>query len=434
MSRRTFDDMAMDDAQFEELIDDDDVMDFEGSDGPPSASAVVYGAGASGSGFAHGGHGKRGGGQDEKIVIVDTDFFNNVAHLRASHRIIGALIGALHRFPQQTTYTGLPLLLGREEVMCCLTKGYAHIIPYSPSHYRDPTETDLKLFETLREDKSREYAETLETSKRMKAKSNVNTERVGGKARRDRGRTSEAGIIDSSGMSTEAPTHEEETPAESMLFGTESLAASSPRYTTATKRVDLAFTYVPTSSTSLSWYSPGTTPDDARKLWNYLFPSLAVRPTIVLGENEERTGVDADSYSAASANLRRMAVFRDLHEKGHYMTNGAKFGGEFLVYYGNPSRFHSHFITTILPTSPTPTTLMPLPSLVSSSRVGTTVKKSRLICSTSVGWNTQQWDELRGAVDGGMEMRELVEAMERNWLADGRREVVYWSVEWTGWS
>lgn len=40
----------------------------------------------------------------------------------------------------------------------------------------------------------------------------------------------------------------------------------------------------------------------------------------------------------------RCKVFSDLWEKGYYITSGEKFGGDYLVYPGDPLKFHSHFI------------------------------------------------------------------------------------------
>ena len=86
-----------------------------------------------------------------------------------------------------------------------------------------------------------------------------------------------------------------------------------------------------------------------------------------------------------------------------YMGQGVKFGGEFLVYpgtpraaslapptpssrslmltlalpLGDPLRYHSHFVTTTLPTPTTP--IRPL-ELVAWGRLGTATKKAHLVC------------------------------------------------------
>ncbi|KAG5836983.1 hypothetical protein ANANG_G00234430 [Anguilla anguilla] len=95
----------------------------------------------------------------------------------------------------------------------------------------------------------------------------------------------------------------------------------------------------------------------------------------------------------------RFRVFRDLSRQGFYLTSAGKFGGDYLVYPGDPLRFHAHFIAVCIPMdSPTP-----LCDLLALSRLGSNVKKTILLCSPSDG------DE------GGEE-----------------EEVVYTSLQWSG--
>eukprot|EP01026_Neomeris_dumetosa_P070968 TRINITY_DN71365_c0_g1_i2.p1 TRINITY_DN71365_c0_g1~~TRINITY_DN71365_c0_g1_i2.p1 ORF type:complete len:316 (-),score=36.31 TRINITY_DN71365_c0_g1_i2:229-1098(-) len=44
----------------------------------------------------------------------------------------------------------------------------------------------------------------------------------------------------------------------------------------------------------------------------------------------------------------KCAVFKDLHSKGYYLTNGAKFGVEYLVYSGEPQVYHSSFSVKVV--------------------------------------------------------------------------------------
>ncbi|XP_035240982.1 tRNA-splicing endonuclease subunit Sen34 [Anguilla anguilla] len=95
----------------------------------------------------------------------------------------------------------------------------------------------------------------------------------------------------------------------------------------------------------------------------------------------------------------RFRVFRDLSRQGFYLTSAGKFGGDYLVYPGDPLRFHAHFIAVCIPMdSPTP-----LCDLLALSRLGSNVKKTILLCSPSDG-------------DKGGE----------------EEEVVYTSLQWSG--
>ena len=41
-------------------------------------------------------------------------------------------------------------------------------------------------------------------------------------------------------------------------------------------------------------------------------------------------------------------MYRDLVLRGYFLTPGIKFGGQFLVYPGDPYRYHSHFVAIIV--------------------------------------------------------------------------------------
>lgn len=103
------------------------------------------------------------------------------------------------------------------------------------------------------------------------------------------------------------------------------------------------------------------------------------------------------TYPSTPLEQSRCATFRKVWTEGMYMGQGVKFGGEFLVYpgksrgfsgppdvltparslAGDPLRYHSHFVTTTLPTPTTP--IRPL-ELVAWGRLGTATKKAHLVC------------------------------------------------------
>ena len=88
----------------------------------------------------------------------------------------------------------------------------------------------------------------------------------------------------------------------------------------------------------------------------------------------------------------RCNVFIDLWNKGYYITAGEKFGGDFLVYPGDPLKFHSHFIAVCVDNQKPLTPKF----LIQKGRLGTSVKKTVLLCSVnehdkihyqSLNWN-----------------------------------------------
>ncbi|TSK38348.1 tRNA-splicing endonuclease subunit Sen34 [Bagarius yarrelli] len=77
----------------------------------------------------------------------------------------------------------------------------------------------------------------------------------------------------------------------------------------------------------------------------------------------------------------RFRVYKDLRRKGFYLTAAGKFGGDYLVYPGDPLRFHAHFIALCLPMEET----LPVYDLLVIARLGSNVKKTVLLCSP---WET----------------------------------------------
>uniref|UniRef100_A0A673LB81 tRNA-splicing endonuclease subunit SEN34 n=1 Tax=Sinocyclocheilus rhinocerous TaxID=307959 RepID=A0A673LB81_9TELE len=73
----------------------------------------------------------------------------------------------------------------------------------------------------------------------------------------------------------------------------------------------------------------------------------------------------------------RFCVYRDLRNRGFYLTSAGKFGGDFLVYPGDPLRFHAHFIALCISMNEE----LPLCDILAIARLGSNVKKTVLLCS-----------------------------------------------------
>ncbi|XP_070685659.1 tRNA-splicing endonuclease subunit Sen34 [Pempheris klunzingeri] len=90
----------------------------------------------------------------------------------------------------------------------------------------------------------------------------------------------------------------------------------------------------------------------------------------------------------------RYQVFRDLRGRGFYLTSAGKFGGDFLVYPGDPLRFHAHFIAVCV----SPDEPVCLLDVLAAARLGSNVKKTVLLCSPGGGGSVQytsvQWSGL----------------------------------------
>lgn len=81
-------------------------------------------------------------------------------------------------------------------------------------------------------------------------------------------------------------------------------------------------------------------------------------------------------------------MYRDLWRRGFTLTSGLKYGGDYLVYTGDPALVHSHYLAVVLPWQQS------IKSLPSLCRVGSKVMKCILLCSVEddvVQYQTIQW-------------------------------------------
>ncbi|XP_068601466.1 tRNA-splicing endonuclease subunit Sen34 [Brachionichthys hirsutus] len=109
---------------------------------------------------------------------------------------------------------------------------------------------------------------------------------------------------------------------------------------------------------------------------------------------EDRAFLQANWPIRGHNNLQcdvRYQVFRDLRGRGFYLTSAGKFGGDFLVYPGDPLRFHAHFIAVCLSVDESVCTL----DVLALARLGSNVKKTVLLCSPGAGggvlYTSLQW-------------------------------------------
>uniref|UniRef100_A0A673LLK9 tRNA-splicing endonuclease subunit Sen34 n=1 Tax=Sinocyclocheilus rhinocerous TaxID=307959 RepID=A0A673LLK9_9TELE len=85
----------------------------------------------------------------------------------------------------------------------------------------------------------------------------------------------------------------------------------------------------------------------------------------------------------------RFCVYRDLRNKGFYLTSAGKFGGDFLVYPGDPLRFHAHFIALCISMDEE----LPLCDILAIARLGSNVKKTVFV-EGDVVYSSLQWSSM----------------------------------------
>ncbi|EPT00082.1 hypothetical protein FOMPIDRAFT_143814 [Fomitopsis schrenkii] len=303
---------------------------------------------------------------NNKAFVWDID---DIGILRADHHICGVLTGTLPHLSQQNVFLGAPLLLMPEEVVLLVDKQLA-VLADDPTAHRTPSVDALRRWNADRAAEAKQQialAEAKEMSQKT-AKMSMSEEAIRKRREREERRAAAArakalaegedpDAIEASGSSMTPAAPTDQRPATPN-------AQAAPAYTVT----------LPGSSSDLAWYDP----EGCR------YESIA---------DAQAAGIW--TYPANLHERAKCRVFRDLWEQGNFMGGGIRFGGDFLVYPGDPMRYHSHFVASVVD-SPV-STIKPM-ELVAHGRLGTATKKAHLFC----GWD------------------------------DEKQEVSYFSIEWAG--
>ena len=357
----------------------------------------------------------------EQVLVWDAD---EAFVLRSKHRIVGSLVGSLPRKPNQNLCFSLPLALLREEATLLLDKGLARMVDGSQV-VRKPSKQEVEEFEALRDQSVRDQLELFKQDREEKQKELSDLIESGRRRKRRREETSESvppakrpsatkemctttartdGSDDETSMCENAPRY---SPADSEV-----------RTCLAQEQVDLSLEsessgFIQEKAVAVQGVSPqkhgswlirseslteGTAQNtaDQKEAREDHSPEPALSavlfhiPTAIRLESVPQRSIDW-KYPHTEEDKLRYRIFSDLWEKGYYLTSGARFGGDYLAYPGDPGRFHSFYIVTVLPRGRKLNAL----DIISLGRLGSTVKKTAVFCSvdnddrvryTSVKW------------------------------------------------
>lgn len=279
-----------------------------------------------------------------------------VTYLRREHHICGVLVGTLPQIPQQSVFLGLPLELMPEEARLLVEKDVAYIVDDVRAHGQG--------MRSLAEEDCKRYIQGLEREGREASK--VHAGRKG--ERRERALK----IIEnarSSGSTSPALEKDEDEESKASLFEPEAIPSS------------------PTPSSRASGLMPDVVPFYA------ITPATSYPPLPTPPRTPTMSLLDVPpSYP----------LFAHLHNQGYYLSPGLRFGCQYLVYPGDPLRFHSHFLAVGMEWDEE----IDLMDIVGGGRLGTGVKKGFLI--------------------GGLETEDGEESTEKE------AEVKTFSIEWAG--
>ncbi|XP_046574545.1 tRNA-splicing endonuclease subunit Sen34-like isoform X1 [Haliotis rubra] len=249
----------------------------------------------------------------------------DVRILREDYRIVGTLVGCLPRAPRQNVHLGLPVQLMPEETQLLISKGVVELV--DGGSLPEPDEKKAEAFRNMRNENYEGQIESFRQDRKREIYRHMSKIREGKKAKKQK-------LLEEKRKAGEEIAEDEETEEE---FDVEQIPI------------------------------PAIAED------NSMIQTFTQSPW----QDELQPVTNEWKYPQSEHERLRCQVFSYLWGRGYYMTGGGKFGGDFLVYPGDPSRFHSFYIAICKPHQEKLTAL----DIISMGRLGSNVKKTVLLCS-----------------------------------------------------
>ncbi|UZJ53392.1 hypothetical protein CBS101457_002712 [Exobasidium rhododendri] len=324
----------------------------------------------------------------------------SIALLRRKYGIIGLLTGSLPLIPQQNAFLGVPLQLFEEEVVYLLRRKAIILVDDIKAHNVEGlSREELDLWQEQRLtyilDKRRLAAEEARELKEKNKKQFAMSEA----AKQKKKRRDEKKKIDAEALKND------EGEGEEIFSRPVANPLPSEQLEDDLDNVSHLIT-IPSSSSGLEWYQIEAGVN--------AFDSLSSAAAAGLWQ-----------YPRTADQRARCAAFEALKAKNYYLGKGLRFGGDFVVYPGDPLRYHSHFTATV---QTTPQSLISAQELIAAGRLGTAVKKAHLLCSVRSASTVADGNDHN--VEGAALQRKL-EGLEDN-LEQSWGEVDFVSLTWAG--
>jgi len=321
--------------------------------------------------------------------------------LREEHRIVGMLIGSLPAHPHQNIHLGLPLQLSKEEVSLLLDLGLAEFKRKNnyPGHFASSEASVHKQF------MDQSLAEQIEESKRIRLEEidSRADKIVEGKLRVRGKKSKKKNLKRKRNGDQDVVKEDEEIPLavpvdpqqrQEILDDIKSRIPplTAPSMFVQSHRVnpfvnpDSGENSKPCHCKAVSESSGDTSLDSTSVCGAPPPPPPASPPppppppplpTTSLPPLPRFESVAWLHPSTARERLK-YAAFKHFWSSGLFVTNGVKFGGDFLVYPGDPTRFHSFFVVQCVDYDDEELTPA---NLVTLARLGTSVKKTLVLAS-----------------------------------------------------
>ncbi|XP_075798620.1 tRNA-splicing endonuclease subunit Sen34 isoform X1 [Microtus pennsylvanicus] len=334
-----------------------------------------------------------------------------VQALRERLGVGGRTVGALPRGPRQNSRLGLPLLLLPEEARLLAEIGAVTLVS---APRPDPRNHGLALASFKRQqEQSFQEQSTLAAEARETRRQELLEKIVEGQAAKKQKLEQDSGADESQEASGSEATQGSETSDDGQAAKKQKLEqdseagegqeASGSEATQGSETSDdgqasaeqegAGESSVWNSSSPQPGPSNGVTPLPRSAL---LIQLATARPRPVKAKPLDWRVQSKDwPHAGRPAHELRYSIYRDLWERGFFLSAAGKFGGDFLVYPGDPLRFHAHYIAQCWAAEDP----IPLQDLVSAGRLGTSVRKTLLLCSPQpdgkVVYTSLQWASLQ---------------------------------------
>ncbi|XP_063623800.1 tRNA-splicing endonuclease subunit Sen34 [Cydia splendana] len=259
--------------------------------------------------------------------------------LRTQHRICGALVGTLPSYPRQNDFLGLPVALMCEEAALLVNKGICELYEL-PKITCKPNKSDKQDAKSMEEKVVAEQTEAL-------------------RKRRIEQLSQKIDII------------------------------------VAGKRQKLITKKIPITEENLN--KQALLQEEIDKLPPLLPAHVLVHLPTQHHMDTEKSKVGLDVLSPGiveGGGALHFTVFNDLWEKGNFITSGSKFGADFLVYPGDPVKFHAIYMVRCVRDDKT--SFRPI-NLITFGRLSVAVNKIALLAFCNiygqVQYQTLQWHD-----------------------------------------
>ena len=290
----------------------------------------------------------------------------DVIRLKKELRIPGMFIGSLPRKPWQNQVMSLPLLLLPEEVSLLLEKGFACLsrkdigISVVDKKY-------VQDFKALREASHLNQVQLFVRDRCIKQKCFRHKSNVKGLSKQEK----------SSKEDKDIQLEEEGATSRGVL----PLGNQKNR-----EFLDKFFEMRPVTSDDMQYYSKAT--------WIHVPTAVESNSPSSQTFLKDREEIEWN-FPLSLEDKSRYTVFYDLWEKGFYITNGSKFGSNYLLYPGDPSNYHSHYIVKVILSTDHITPCQ----LISYGRLASTVKKTFVLAivspdNFSVKYQSTSWTSM----------------------------------------